>query len=54
MLRIAASFLYGVSPTHPATIAHVILILTGVGILDPVRPAYTAVRIDAWDALRHE
>jgi predicted permease len=53
-LRIAASFLYGVTPWHPATVAGVLTVVTVVGLSAALIPAGLAARTDAWKALRHD
>ena len=53
-LRAAASFLYGVSPSHPAILAGVLAIVTVVALSAALIPASRAARTDAWNALRSE
>lgn len=53
-LRVAGSFLYGVTPWHPAIVAGVLTIVTVVGLSAAVIPAAIAARTDAWKALRHD
>jgi predicted permease len=53
-LRAAASFLYGVTPWHPAILAGVLTVVTVVAVLAALVPARSAARTDAWNALRSE
>jgi len=53
-LRVAASFLYGVTPWHPAILAGVLTIVTAVGLMAALVPAGHAARTDAWTALRRD
>jgi putative ABC transport system permease protein len=50
----AASLLYGLKPTDPATIAAAIGILTLVGVVASYIPALRASRVDPMLALREE
>jgi predicted permease len=53
-LRAAASFLYGVTPWHPAILAGVLTVVTVVAVSAAFVPARSAARTDAWNALRCE
>jgi predicted permease len=53
-LRVAASFLYGVTPWHPAILAGVLAVVTAVAISAALVPAGHAARTDAWTALRRD
>ena len=53
-LRVAASFLYGVTPGHPAILAGVLTVVTVVGLSAALVPAGNAARTDAWNALRRD
>jgi ABC-type antimicrobial peptide transport system permease subunit len=53
-LRVAASFLYGVTPWYPAILAGVLTIVTAVGLMAALVPAGHAARTDAWTALRRD
>ena len=52
--RLLAAFLFGVSPTDPATFAAAGLLLFGVAALACWLPARRAARVDPLDALRQE
>lgn len=52
--RVAASFLYGVTPWDPAILAGVVTVVTVVGVSAGLVPAGNAARTDAWNALRHD
>jgi putative ABC transport system permease protein len=52
--RFLGSFLYGVSPTDPATLAAVAALLVVVTIVASYVPARRAARIDPMLALRSE
>jgi putative ABC transport system permease protein len=52
--RLVANLLYGVSPSDPATVAAVALILTSVAVLAGYIPARQAMQVDPMVALRHE
>ena len=53
-LRVAASVLYGVSPSDPMTATAAIVVLTVVGISAGLVPARNAARTDPCNALRQE
>ena len=53
-LRAATSFLYGVTPWHPAILTGVLTVVTVVAVSAAVVPARTAARTDACNALRSE
>jgi predicted permease len=53
-LRVAASVLYGVSPSDPMTVTGAIILLTVVGVSAGLVPARKAARTDPCSALRHE
>jgi ABC-type antimicrobial peptide transport system permease subunit len=53
-LRVAGSFLYGVSPSNPATVAGVLVLLTVVGLSAGLVPARTAARTDPSNTLRQD
>jgi ABC-type antimicrobial peptide transport system permease subunit len=52
LTRLAASLLFGVTPTDPLTFAAVVLILTGVAGLAGYVPAWRAARFEPMSALR--
>jgi ABC-type antimicrobial peptide transport system permease subunit len=52
--RLMASLMYGVSPTDPATLIVVALVLSAVGLLASFVPGRRATRIDPAAALRAE
>ena len=53
-LRVAASVLYGVSPSDPMTVTAAIVVLTVVGVSAGLVPARNAARTDPCNALRQE
>jgi ABC-type antimicrobial peptide transport system permease subunit len=53
-LRAATSFLYGVTPWHPAILAGVLTVVTAVALTAALVPAGNAARTNAWNALRAE
>ena len=53
-LRAAASFLYGVTPGHPAILAGVLTVVTVVALSAALVPAGNAARTDPWNALRRD
>jgi predicted permease len=53
-LRIAASFLYGVTPSDPVIVGGVIALLAIVGVSAGLAPARRAARTDSWSALRQD
>jgi putative ABC transport system permease protein len=54
LTRVISQFLYGVTPTDPATFACTSLLLAGVALLASYLPARRAARIDPMAALRYE
>jgi predicted permease len=52
--RLMASFLYGVRPTDPATLAAAVVVLALVGVSAAALPAWRASRLDPVAALREE
>lgn len=52
LTRLAASLLYGVTPTDPLTFAGVVLTLTFVAAMAGYLPAWRAARIEPMSALR--
>jgi predicted permease len=52
LMRLAASLLYGVTPTDPLTFAGVVLTLTAVAAMAGYLPAWRAARIEPMSALR--
>lgn len=53
-LRVVRNFLYGVSPSHPATVVSVLVLLTLVGLSAGFVPALNAARTDPCDTLRQD
>ena len=53
-LRVAGSFLYGVTPWHPGILAGVLTVVTVVGLSAALVPAGSAARMDVWNALRRD
>jgi putative ABC transport system permease protein len=53
-LRVAGSFLYGVTPGHPAILAGVLTVVTVVALAAALVPAGAAARTDPWNALRRD
>ena len=54
LARAIASQLWGVSPSDPLTVASVVLLLVGTGLLACWVPAHRATRVDPVVALRCE
>jgi predicted permease len=54
LTRLLTSFLFGVSPTDPATFAAVALLIAAVTIVASYLPAHNATRVDPMEILRHE
>jgi ABC-type antimicrobial peptide transport system permease subunit len=53
-VRVAASVLYGVSPSDPLTATGAMILLTAVGVSAGLVPARYAARTDPCSALRQE
>jgi predicted permease len=54
LTRLMRGMLYGVTPTDPATLAAIAVLLTGVAVTASYLPARRATRADPLDALRSE
>jgi putative ABC transport system permease protein len=54
IMRLVAAFLYGVTPTDPATLGASVLLLAAVGLAAAAVPARRAARLDPVAALREE
>jgi putative ABC transport system permease protein len=54
LARVMSSLLFGVETTDPATLAAIVLLLTGVSLIACFIPARRATRIDPMNALRYE
>jgi putative ABC transport system permease protein len=52
--RLVASLVFGVRPTDPLTFGCVVVILTAVGMLANILPAYRATRVEPVRTLREE
>jgi len=52
--RLMRSLLFNVSPTDPATLATIALLLSAVALLACWLPARRATKVDPMEALRHE
>jgi ABC-type antimicrobial peptide transport system permease subunit len=53
-MRFIASFLYGVKPNDPWTLASAAVILASVALIAGFLPAHRASRLDPMNALREE
>jgi putative ABC transport system permease protein len=53
-LRIARTFLYGVTPSDPVTVAGAMILLTVVSLAAGLMPARKAARTDPCNALRQD
>jgi len=54
LTRVMASQIWGVSPTDPATLVTVVVIVLAVGLVACVFPARAATRVDPLIALRYD
>ena len=54
MNRVLVSLLFGVRPSDPATIAGVVILMTGVALMACYLPARSATRVDPMIVLREE
>ena len=54
LAKLLARFLFGVSPTDPATIISVIALISAAGLLACYVPARRATRINPMNALKYE
>ena len=54
LARVLSGVLYGVSPSDPATLSGVVVIVLGVAVLAALLPALRASRIDPMTALRED
>ena len=54
LARVLSGVLYGVSPSDPATLSGVVVIVLGVAVLAALLPALRASRIDPMTALRQD
>jgi ABC-type antimicrobial peptide transport system permease subunit len=54
LARVIASQIWGVSPTDPATLIAVVLVVLVVGLVACVFPARTATQVDPLIALRYD
>jgi putative ABC transport system permease protein len=54
LTRVMSSLLFGVSPTDPATLVTISLVLVAVALLAAYIPARRATKVDPLIALRYE
>ena len=54
MNRVLVSLLFGVRPSDPATMASVVILMTGVALMACYLPARSATRVDPMIVLREE
>ena len=52
--RVLSSQLFGITPHDPPTLAAVVAVVVGAGLLASYLPARRAMRVDPMVALRHE
>jgi putative ABC transport system permease protein len=54
LMRLIRTFLFGVGPNDPATLAVSAIVLAAIGIVAAMLPAFRAARMDPLTALREE